>query len=165
MASDDLIHSSATALVARLAKGEITPLDLLDALEPRIAEVDPQVNALPTLCFERARDHAKRLMAKPVSERGLLQGMPVAIKDLSNVAGVRSTQGSPNFVDPKAQTFRRALGVVACREGYYYTMMITAPERLWDECEAGFKASVQSFRLDAPTDEFRAPDTPSLQFW
>ena len=82
MASDDLIHSSATALVARLAKGEITPLDLLDALEPRIAEVDPQVNALPTLCFERARDHAKRLMAKPVSERGLLQGMPVAIKDL-----------------------------------------------------------------------------------
>ena len=99
MASDDLIHSSAVSLVNRLKKGEITPLDLLDALEPRIAEVDPQVNALPTLCFDRARDHAKRLMAKPANERGLLQGMPVAIKDLSNVAGVRSTQGSPIFAD------------------------------------------------------------------
>ena len=67
MASDDLIHSSAVSLVNRLTKGEITPLDLLDALEPRIAEVDPQVNALPTLCFDRARDHAKRLMAKPAN--------------------------------------------------------------------------------------------------
>ena len=99
MASDELIRSSATSLVLRLAKGELTPLDLLDALEPRIAAVDPLVNALPTLCFDRARDHAKALMKKPISERGLLKGMPVPIKDLSNVAGVRSTQGSPIFAD------------------------------------------------------------------
>ena len=64
MASDELIRSSATSLVLRLAKGELTPLDLLDALEPRIAAVDPLVNALPTLCFDRARDHAKALMKK-----------------------------------------------------------------------------------------------------
>ena len=97
MAGEELIQSSAKALVGRLSKGEITPLDLLDALEPRIAAVDPLVNALPTLCFERARASAKALMQKPQSERGILQGMPVPIKDLSNVAGVRSTQGSPIF--------------------------------------------------------------------
>ena len=54
---------------------------------------------MPTLCFERARAHAKALMAKPVSERGLLAGMPVAIKDLEDVEGVRTTRGSPIFKD------------------------------------------------------------------
>ncbi|MDH8313493.1 amidase family protein, partial [Klebsiella pneumoniae] len=38
-------------------------------------------------------------MKKPVAERGLLAGMPVPIKDLTDVAGVRTTQGSPIFKD------------------------------------------------------------------
>jgi len=97
--SDELIKSEAIDIVRRLRAGDITPHDLLDALETRIAAVDGDVNALPTLCFERARAHADQLMAKPVAERGLLCGMPVPIKDLTNVAGVRSTQGSPIFAD------------------------------------------------------------------
>jgi amidase len=96
---NELIAASATDLVARLRKDEITPLDLLDALETRIAAVDKKINALPTLCFERARDHARRLMQKPPAERGLLAGMPVPIKDLTSVAGVRSTSGSRIYAD------------------------------------------------------------------
>ncbi len=95
----ELIDARATELVACLRKDEITPLDLLDVLEKRIAEVDTKVNALPTLCFDRARGHARRLMHKPASERGLLAGMPVAIKDLTYVAGVRTTSGSRIFAD------------------------------------------------------------------
>ena len=57
------------------------------------------VNAIPITCFDRARDHAQSMMQKPVEDRGLLAGLPVLIKDLSNVAGVRSTQGSPIFKD------------------------------------------------------------------
>ena len=38
-------------------------------------------------------------MQKPAGERGLLAGLPVPIKDLINVAGVRTTQGSPIFKD------------------------------------------------------------------
>ena len=38
-------------------------------------------------------------MAKPVAERGPLCGLPIPIKDLADVAGVRSTQGSPIFAD------------------------------------------------------------------
>ncbi|MEA2876347.1 MAG: amidase [Hyphomicrobiales bacterium] len=95
--TDELIRQDAVTLVGRLKRGEVTPHDLLDALEKRIAAVDGAVNALPTLCFERARQHADRLMQKPVAERGQLAGMPVPIKDLVNVAGVRSTQGSPIF--------------------------------------------------------------------
>ena len=99
MADMSLIKQTATALVAGLNKGEITPHDLLDALEARIAEVDGKVNALPTLCFDRARAHADALVKKPLGERGRLAGMPVPIKDLSDVAGVRSTQGSLIFKD------------------------------------------------------------------
>src|SRR5438270_10526622 len=96
---NELINARASDLVTRLRKDEITPLDLLDALEVRIAAVDKKINALPTLCFDRARDHARRLMQKPAAERGLLAGMPVAIKDLTYVAGVRSTSGSRIFAD------------------------------------------------------------------
>ena len=55
------------------------------------------MNALPTRCFDRARQHADRLMKKPVMERGALAGMPIPIKDLVDVAGVLSTQGSPIY--------------------------------------------------------------------
>jgi amidase len=99
MADMSLVKQTATALVAGLKKGEITPHDLLEVLEARIAKVDGKVNALPTLCFDRARAHADALMKKPLGERGRLAGMPVPIKDLSDVAGVRSTQGSLIFKD------------------------------------------------------------------
>lgn len=92
-----LIRETASSVIAKLNKGEVTPLDLLDVLEARIAAVDGQVNALPTLCFDRARDHARALMKKPVGERGLLAGLPVPIKDLTEVAGVRTTYGSPIY--------------------------------------------------------------------
>ena len=94
-----LMRATACAIVDKLKSGEVTPLDLLDTLEQRIAEVDGQVNALPTLCFDRARTHAKALMKKPAGERGLLAGMPIPIKDLTNVAGVLTTQGSPIYKD------------------------------------------------------------------
>ncbi len=96
---DELIRKPALEIVGLLKSGEVSPLDLLDALERRIGEVDDKVNALPTLCFERARSHARPLMEKPADGRGLLCGLPVPIKDLTDVSGVRSTQGSPIFAD------------------------------------------------------------------
>jgi amidase len=100
MRSDQaLIQSTACAIVDQLNSGEVTPLDVLDALEKRIAEVDGKTNALPILCFDRARTQAKALMQKPRTERGVLAGLPIPIKDLTSVAGVRTTQGSLIFKD------------------------------------------------------------------
>jgi amidase len=96
---DELIGLSVVSLVERLRGGEITPHDLLDAVESRIAKVNPLVNALPTLCFDRARRHADALLKLPSSGRGRLAGMPLPIKDLTNVAGVRTTQGSLIFAE------------------------------------------------------------------
>ena len=100
----ELYRSTANEVLLRLKSGEISPLDCLDALEARISQVDSKVNALPTLCFDRARAHARELMKKPMDERGLLAGLPVPIKDLNDVAGVRSTQGSPIFANRIAPT-------------------------------------------------------------
>ncbi|WOH52431.1 amidase [Bradyrhizobium sp. sBnM-33] len=93
----NLIRESACGVIEKLKGGEVTPLDLLDVLERRIAEIDGKVNALPILCFDRAREHAMALMKRAVAERGLLAGLPVPIKDLTDVAGVRNTLGSPIF--------------------------------------------------------------------
>ena len=92
-----LVRETACAIVDKLRAGEVTPLELLDVLEKRIAEVDGKVNALPMLCFDRARDRAKALMKKPAAERGLLAGLPIPIKDLTNVEGVLTTHGSPIY--------------------------------------------------------------------
>lgn len=101
--SDDLIRLTATEAVARLRRREISPLELIDAAEERIAAVEPAVNALPTLCFDRAREHARALMngrrREAEEEPGWLGGLPLAIKDLTDVAGVRTTYGSPIFRD------------------------------------------------------------------
>ena len=100
MASDqELVRATACAILDKLNAGEVTPLDLLDVLERRIAEVDGQVNALPTRSFDRAQSYAKALMMKPKGERGLLAGLPVPIKDLTDVEGVLTTQGSPIYRD------------------------------------------------------------------
>ncbi len=95
----EIINADACTVVDRLVRGDITPHDALDALEMQIGEVDGKVNALPILCFDRAHAHAERLMKLPPSRRGVLAGLPVPIKDLTEVAGVRTTQGSPIYAD------------------------------------------------------------------
>ncbi len=124
--SDELIHMTANEAVTALRAGRVTPLDLIDAAAARIAIVEPDVNALPTLCLDRARDHARALMAgrrrEAESEPGWLAGLPVVIKDLADVAGVRTTYGSPIFRDhvpatshPLVERIERKGGIVIAK--------------------------------------------------
>ena len=121
----DLIRMTATAIVDGLKSGEISPLDCLDALERRVGEVDATVNALPTRCFERARMAARKLMEKPLAERGLLAGLPVPIKDLTDLAGVRSTQGSPIYKDRIAPASDLLVTHLEANGGVIYAMSNT----------------------------------------
>jgi amidase len=116
----DLIAADATTVVEGLRRGELTPHELLDALERRIAAVDGAVNALPTLCFDRARDHADRVLARPPAERGVLGGLPVPIKDLTDVAGVRTTYGSPIFADHVPETSNLLVDRIEANGGVVY---------------------------------------------
>jgi len=87
---DELIRKSACDIVALLRAGEINTDDTLDALAARIEAVEPEINALPTLCLERARERGR----SGDFRHSVLAGIPVAIKDLTDVAGVRTTYGS-----------------------------------------------------------------------
>jgi amidase len=121
---DVLIRRTAVEVVELLRKGEVTPSELIDAALARIRAVDPAVNALPTICVEHARDHARRMGGTKV-ERGApgwLGGLPIAIKDLMNMTGVRSTSGSPIFADfvpdtsdVQVDTLEKRGGIVVAR--------------------------------------------------
>jgi amidase len=65
---DELFRLTATEAVALLKRGDITPLDLIDAAERRIAEVEPAINALPTLCLDRAREAPDASCAERVAK-------------------------------------------------------------------------------------------------
>lgn len=99
----ELWRHSAREVVELLAKRKTDPLELLDAVESRCRQVDPVINALPILCFDRARDAARAIARHPDAQAGTLNGLPITIKDLSDVAGVRSTYGSAIYRDHVAR--------------------------------------------------------------
>src|SRR6266436_7056369 len=124
--TNDLWKLTAVEAVALLKKREISPLELVEASATRIAEVEPAVNALPTLCLDRARAHARRIMVgqacEAEGEAGWLAGLPVSIKDLTDVAGVRTTYGSPLFANhvpakshPLVERIERKGGLVVAK--------------------------------------------------
>ena len=125
--TNELWRMSAVEAVARLRKGEISPLELVEASAQRIGEIEPAVNALPTLCLDRAREHARHIMqggaaCEAAGEAGWLAGLPVSIKDLTDVAGVRTTYGSPLFADhvpakshPLVERIERKGGIVMAK--------------------------------------------------
>ncbi|MGJ8602872.1 MAG: amidase [Marivita sp.] len=88
----ELCAKSAREVVALLRKGEVTSLDLIDVSLARMDQVEPQVNAVVTRCANRAR-------GATVATDTLLAGLPLGIKDLNPVAGVRTTFGTIGMAD------------------------------------------------------------------
>ena len=104
---NDLVKMTARQVVNLLQTKKVSSLELIDAALERIEDTDGIINALPTICPDRARVHAKNLDTNEsanVDQPGYLHGLPLAIKDLKDVAGVRSTQGSPIFANHIPET-------------------------------------------------------------
>ncbi|HRO58775.1 MAG TPA: amidase family protein [Burkholderiaceae bacterium] len=98
-ASSDLCAMSATQVVGLLERGEVSPLDLVDAAIARIEAIDPVVNALPIRRLEQARDEAKSFVPDHAAAAapGWLGGLPIAVKDYNDVGGSLTTYGSPIY--------------------------------------------------------------------
>jgi len=90
----DLCKLSARAVVGLLRSRQVSPAELVEASLTRLAQVDPAVNATPTICADRARDAAGSDACHT-----LLAGLPIGIKDLTPVAGVRTTFGTRAMAD------------------------------------------------------------------
>lgn len=98
----DLCALTARDVVAKLRAGEVSPLALIDAAEARSNQVGTQINAMPTTCFDRARAAVKALPEQAATQGthpGWLAGLPIGIKDLNLVKGVRTTFGNPALAD------------------------------------------------------------------
>ena len=99
--SSDPCLASAIELAREIRAGERSPVDIVEAHLERIEERDGAVNAFVTVTAEEARaaaEEAERAVEAGES-LGPLHGVPVAIKDLEDVAGTRTTSGSLLFED------------------------------------------------------------------
>lgn len=99
----DLLHKDAHVLAALIAAGQISAVDLMQATLARIAAVNPAYNAVVAL---RDADVllAEARAADAVPAIGPLHGLPVAIKELANVKGLVTSQGSPLFAGQVADS-------------------------------------------------------------
>jgi amidase len=97
--SDLTPDSTAREMVAAIAGREISCAELMDLHLERIAERNPQLNAIVSLDEERAREGASEADRTPYDERGPLHGLPWAFKDTHDVAGWLTTDGSPLLRD------------------------------------------------------------------
>lgn len=102
MSQDSGVHDlTATGLARQIRDGDRSPVEVVDATLSRIEARNDRTNAFVTVTDERAREaarEAERAIAagEPL---GPLHGVPVAVKDLDDVAGVRTTNGSLLFED------------------------------------------------------------------
>src|SRR5438046_2789192 len=92
----DLQGLTITRAMQALRRKELSPLELTDAYLGRIAALDPHINAYITVTAERARADARRATEELAAgrTRGPLHGIPVALKDLYETAGIRTTAGA-----------------------------------------------------------------------
>ena len=119
--SDELWRSSATELAATIRRREVSCVEVMQAHLARIEAVNPLLNAIVTLDPElglRGAAAADDALGRDEAP-GPLHGLPMAIKDLEDTAGMRTTYGSPIYRDhvPTADTLmvarlRRAGAIV-----------------------------------------------------
>lgn len=86
---DELIDFDALGLAQLIKKKEISAGEMTELIIRRIEAVEPIINAISTRTFERARGKADKI---PLDST--FAGVPVLIKDMIDVGGVRRTDGS-----------------------------------------------------------------------
>jgi amidase len=93
---------------ARIAAGEMSPVEAVDAAIARIEALDGPLNAVVVRDFDRARDAANALGRQKADGRPLF-GVPMTVKESFNVAGLPTTFGHVEFKDYIVQSDARVV--------------------------------------------------------
>lgn len=109
----DLTELTIAEAAAKIAEQALSPVELTEAYLARIQALDPQLNTFLTLDAEGALTTARTAEAEIAggTYRGPLHGIPLALKDLYDTAGVRTTAGADFYrervPDEDAEAVRR----------------------------------------------------------
>lgn len=100
MSAAEIVALGAAETRRRIIERELSALEVIDAYLERIERLNPALNAIVTLSGT-VRDQARDLDARLArgDEPGELCGLPVGIKDVTPVRGLRHTCGSAMYAD------------------------------------------------------------------
>ncbi|MCS7127586.1 MAG: amidase [Thaumarchaeota archaeon] len=106
MSGDRLLELGAAELAERIRTCELSPVDLIERLLDHIRRHNGLLNAFITVASESSLKEAE-VMEREAREgrlRGPLHGVPVAVKDLIHVRGMRFTAGSRILSDSRSES-------------------------------------------------------------
>src|SRR5437867_7826038 len=97
----DLTKLSIREAAVLIRKKQVSPVELTNACLARIEQINPVLNVLITITSESALAQARDAESEVQRGRwrGPLHGIPIALKDLFDTAGVKTTAGSALFKD------------------------------------------------------------------
>ncbi len=101
LSNNEICRMEAVELARRVRAGELSPVEVVDAVLDRMERLEPILHAFCTPTPELAREEAQRLEGEISEGRdpGPLAGVPVGIKDLHAAKGIRMAMGSHAYKD------------------------------------------------------------------
>jgi len=88
------LGQDASAMAQAVRTGQLSASALTEACLQHIDQSNPQLNAFTAVLAERARQRARQLDADPLLRQGPLAGVPFAVKNLFDIAGLPTLAGS-----------------------------------------------------------------------
>ena len=99
-----ILTQTAYGLIANIRRKQLSVKELVKSTITRIRDINPQVNAIVSLRDEKdILADAVKADFVPMENRGVLHGIPIAIKDLANAEGLVTTEGSLIYADRIAE--------------------------------------------------------------
>ncbi|HEX3302731.1 MAG TPA: amidase family protein [Thermomicrobiales bacterium] len=132
MAGDDFAYLSAGELIGGYSSGAISPVEVSEAMLARIDRLNPQLNAFTDFTGDIARAAAKKAEADyRAGAAGPLSGVPVTIKDITFIEGLRCRRGSKIYADDAPASFSSPFVQRVLDAGAVLLGQTTTPELGW----------------------------------
>jgi amidase len=111
-------YSTATEMAAALDRGEVSSVELVELHIARIEQLDGEINAIPVRTFERAREAARQAdERRHAGDRAPLLGLPLTLKESTQVAGLPQSAGIEPFRDLRPAADGRVAGRIFAAGG------------------------------------------------